>query len=84
MVDGKISLSEASVPLLRDTLALLSCDEIKLQSLKTRPEDAEPATDVSGMAEVFQAVAKKTLISQVGLAFFKIESGNWVMVCIRL
>ncbi|XP_043235483.1 condensin-2 complex subunit D3-like [Amphibalanus amphitrite] len=65
VVDGKIALSAASVPLLRDTLALLSCDEIKLQSLKTSPEDAEPATDASGMAEVFQAVAKKTLISQV-------------------
>ena len=65
-MDGKIALGAASVPLLRDTLALLSCDEIKLQSLKTRPEDAEPATDASGMAEVFQAVAKKTLISQVG------------------
>ena len=64
-MDGKISLNEASVLLLRDTLAILSCDEIKLQSLKTRPEDAEPATDASGMAEVFQAVAKKTLISQV-------------------
>ncbi|XP_037089796.1 condensin-2 complex subunit D3-like [Pollicipes pollicipes] len=65
VVDGKIALGEASAPLLRDTLAILSCDEIKLQSLKARPDDHEPATDASGMAEVFQAVAKKTLISQV-------------------
>lgn len=67
VVDGKVNLdSVQGVNLVQDALCVLSSDEIRLQSLRCRPEDDQPDPGDSGaITEVMQAVAKKTLISQV-------------------
>ncbi|CAG2210196.1 NCAPD3 [Mytilus edulis] len=64
VVDGIIPLNEKSSVLLKDTLAILSSKEIKLSSLRAKPQD-EMAGDDEERAAVVMAVAKKTLITQV-------------------
>ena len=63
VVEGTLPVNAASLPLLRDTFACLSSDQIKLQSLKTRAggED-EPETEQEMAGKVLEA-AKKKLIS---------------------
>merc|ERR1719192_3171151 len=63
VVEGTLPVNTASLPLLRDTFACLSSDQIKLQSLKTRAggED-EPETEQEMAGKVLEA-AKKKLIS---------------------
>ncbi|XP_076046564.1 chromosome associated protein D3 [Oratosquilla oratoria] len=65
VVDGRIRLTQASLPMLEDTLMVLSCDEIKLASLKARTEDVDHATDEAEQAAMAGMVIKKTIISQV-------------------
>ncbi|XP_063400127.1 condensin-2 complex subunit D3-L-like [Mytilus trossulus] len=64
VVDGIIPLNDKSSVLLKDTLAILSSKEIKLSSLRAKPQD-EMAGDDEERAAVVMAVAKKTLITQV-------------------
>lgn len=61
--------------MLEDTLMVLSCEEIKLAWLKSRPEDMDQPTDQAEQAEMAKTVVKKTLISQVRTSF--------VCVCIN-
>ncbi|XP_042229630.1 condensin-2 complex subunit D3-like isoform X2 [Homarus americanus] len=65
VVDGRIKLTPSSLPMLQDTLTVLSCDEIKLASLKNRPEDVDQPTDQAEQAAMAGMVIKKTIISQV-------------------
>ena len=51
--------------MLQDTLMVLSCDEIKLASLKSKPEDTDQATDQQEQAAMAGMAIKKTIISQV-------------------
>lgn len=66
IVDGRIKLTPSSLPMLQDTLTVLSSDEIKLASLKSRPEDADQPTDQAEQAAMAGMAIKKTIISQVG------------------
>lgn len=65
VVDGRIQLTPSSLPMLQDTLSVLRCDEIKLASLKSRPEDVDQPTDQAEQAAMAGMVIKKTIISQV-------------------
>ncbi|XP_042861506.1 condensin-2 complex subunit D3-like [Penaeus japonicus] len=65
IVDGRIKLTPSSLPMLQDTLTVLSSDEIKLASLKSRPEDADQPTDQAEQAAMAGMAIKKTIISQV-------------------
>ncbi|XP_045592017.2 condensin-2 complex subunit D3-L [Procambarus clarkii] len=65
VVDGRIKLTPSSLPMLQDTLTVLSSDEIKLASLKCRPEDVDQPTDLAEEAAMAGMVIKKTIISQV-------------------
>ncbi|XP_068212187.1 condensin-2 complex subunit D3-L [Palaemon carinicauda] len=65
LVDGRIKLSPGSQPMLEDTLNVLRSDEIKLASLKSRPEDTDQPTDQAEEAAMAGMVIKKTIISQV-------------------
>lgn len=65
VVDGRIKLTPDSLPMLQDTLSVLSSDEIKLASLKSRPEDVDQPTDQAEQAAMAGMVIKKTIISQV-------------------
>ncbi|XP_068227070.1 condensin-2 complex subunit D3-L-like [Palaemon carinicauda] len=65
VVDGRVKLSATSLPMLEDTLSVLRCDEIKLASLKSRPEDVDQPTDQAEQAAMAGMVIKKTIISQV-------------------
>ncbi|XP_064083333.1 LOW QUALITY PROTEIN: condensin-2 complex subunit D3-L-like [Macrobrachium nipponense] len=65
LVDGRIKLSPGSLPMLEDTLNVLRSDEIKLASLKSRPEDADQPADQAEEAAMAGMVIKKTIISQV-------------------
>ncbi|KAK8371967.1 hypothetical protein O3P69_011986 [Scylla paramamosain] len=51
--------------MLEDTLTILRSDEIKLASLKSRPEDTDQPTDQAEQAVMAGMVIKKTIISQV-------------------
>lgn len=52
--------------LLSDTFAVLSCKEIKLSSMRSKPEeDMQPDEDEVAMANAVMQVAQKKLISQV-------------------
>ncbi|MPC74873.1 hypothetical protein E2C01_069251 [Portunus trituberculatus] len=53
------------MPMLEDTLTILRSDEIKLASLKSRPEDTDQPTDQAEQAAMAGMVIKKTIISQV-------------------
>ncbi|ROT83248.1 putative condensin-2 complex subunit D3 [Penaeus vannamei] len=64
IVDGRIKLTPSSLPMLQDTLTVLSSDEIKLASLKSRPEDADQPTDQAEQAAMAGMAIKKTIISQ--------------------
>ncbi|XP_062580228.1 condensin-2 complex subunit D3-L-like isoform X1 [Saccostrea cucullata] len=64
IVDNIIPLDNASSALLKDALAILSCKEIKLSSLKAKPQE-DAGGDEQEMAAIVIATAKKTLISQV-------------------
>ena len=65
VVDGRIRLTASSLPMLEDTLTVLRSDEIKLASLKSRPEDTDQPTDEAEQAAMAGMVIKKTIISQV-------------------
>ncbi|XP_076054806.1 condensin-2 complex subunit D3-L-like isoform X2 [Oratosquilla oratoria] len=65
VVDGRIQLTPASLPMLEDTLMVLSSDEIKLATLKARTEDVDQATDEAEQAAMAGMAIKKTIISQV-------------------
>nr|XP_045590344.1 condensin-2 complex subunit D3-like [Procambarus clarkii] len=65
IVNGRIKLTFTSQPMLEDTLTVLSSDEIKLASLKSRPEDIDQPTDQAEQAAMAGMVIKKTIISQV-------------------
>lgn len=65
VVDGRIKLNKSSMPMLEDTLTVLRSDEIKLATLKSRPEDTDQPTDQAEQAAMAGMVIKKTIISQV-------------------
>ncbi|XP_071518098.1 condensin-2 complex subunit D3-like isoform X2 [Panulirus ornatus] len=65
VVDSRIKLTPSSLPMLEDTLTVLSSDEIKLASLKSRPEDLDQPTDQAEQAAMAGIAIKKTIISQV-------------------
>ncbi|XP_052213027.1 condensin-2 complex subunit D3-like isoform X2 [Dreissena polymorpha] len=64
IVDNILPINADTSELLKDVLAILSCKEIKLSSLKVKPTE-EVATDEQEMAAVVIATAKKTIITQV-------------------
>ncbi|KAK7098259.1 hypothetical protein V1264_002597 [Littorina saxatilis] len=64
VVDGDVVYDEESCQLLQDALAILSCKEIKLTSLRST-RSVEDASDEMEMATVVMATAKKTLLTQV-------------------
>ncbi|XP_052706272.1 condensin-2 complex subunit D3-like isoform X1 [Crassostrea angulata] len=64
VVDNVITLDDKSSALLKDALAILSCKEIKLSSLKTKPQE-DAGGDEQEMAAIVMATAKRTLITQV-------------------
>ncbi|KAK7065760.1 Condensin-2 complex subunit D3, partial [Halocaridina rubra] len=74
IVDGRIKLTNSSLPMLEDTLTVLRSDEIKLASLKSRPEDVDQPTDQAEQAAMAGMVIKKTIISQVGEPSFFAEA----------
>ena len=63
VVDGRMG-GRGSEPVLRDTLLVLCCDDIKLASLKARPEE-DQATSQEEQAQIAGMAIKKTIISQV-------------------
>ncbi|XP_066982658.1 uncharacterized protein [Macrobrachium rosenbergii] len=65
LVDGRIKLSPGSLPMLEDTLNVLRSDEIKLASLKSRPEDTDQPADQAEEAAMAGMVIKLPLITQV-------------------
>lgn len=65
VVDGRIKLNKNSMPMLEDTLTILRSDEIKLATLKSKPEDTDQPTDQAEQAAMAGMVIKKTIISQV-------------------
>jgi len=59
--------------LLSDTFAILSCKEIKLSTMRSKPdEDIQPDEDEMAMANAVMQAAQKKLISQV--------NGTWIWV----
>ncbi|NXC02411.1 CNDD3 protein, partial [Orthonyx spaldingii] len=65
-VDEILPLDLEGSELLSDTFAVLSCKEIKLSSMRSKPEeDIQPEEDEMAMANVVMQVAQKKLISQV-------------------
>lgn len=64
-MDGRIKLTPSSLPMLEDTLTILRSDEIKLASLKSRPEDNDQPTDQAEQAVMAGMAVKKKIISQV-------------------
>ncbi|RMB92052.1 hypothetical protein DUI87_31581 [Hirundo rustica rustica] len=65
-VDEVLPLDLEGSELLSDTFAVLSCKEIKLSSMRSRPEeDIQPDEDEMAMANAVMQVAQKKLISQV-------------------
>lgn len=71
VVDGRIKLNKNSMPMLEDTLTILRSDEIKLASLKSRPEDTDQPADQAEQAAMAGMVIKKTIISQVSAVWFE-------------
>ncbi|KAL5008695.1 hypothetical protein ScPMuIL_014276 [Solemya velum] len=64
VVDGVMPLDEDSSALMQDALGILSSKEIKLSSLRSKPQE-DVAGDEQEMAAVVMAHAKKTIITQV-------------------
>ncbi|XP_070621308.1 condensin-2 complex subunit D3 isoform X1 [Erythrolamprus reginae] len=65
-VDGILPLNKEASDLLSDTFEILSCKEIKLSAMRSRPEeDIQPEEDDLAMANAVMQVAQKKLISQV-------------------
>ncbi|XP_065552963.1 condensin-2 complex subunit D3 isoform X2 [Lathamus discolor] len=65
-VDNVLPLDLEASELLSDTFAVLSCKEIKLSTMRSKPdEDIQPEEDEMAMANVVMQVAQKKLISQV-------------------
>ncbi|XP_063167046.1 condensin-2 complex subunit D3 [Candoia aspera] len=65
-VDGVLPLDTEASELLSDTFKILSCKEIKLSAMRSRPEeDIQPEEDELAMANAVMQVAQKKLISQV-------------------
>uniref|UniRef100_A0A8C3KXK1 Non-SMC condensin II complex subunit D3 n=1 Tax=Chrysolophus pictus TaxID=9089 RepID=A0A8C3KXK1_CHRPC len=65
-VDGVLPLDMEASELLSDTFAILSCKEIKLSTMRSKPdEDIQPDEDEMAMANAVMQAAQKKLISQV-------------------
>ncbi|NXL95150.1 CNDD3 protein, partial [Alectura lathami] len=65
-VDGILPLDLEASELLSDTFAILSCKEIKLSTMRSKPdEDIQPEEDEMAMANAVMQAAQKKLISQV-------------------
>ncbi|XP_029429112.1 condensin-2 complex subunit D3 [Rhinatrema bivittatum] len=65
-VDGILPLDMEANDLLSDTFNVLSCKEIKLSAMRSKPgEDIQPDDDEMAMANAVMQVAQKKLISQV-------------------
>ncbi|NWR85142.1 CNDD3 protein, partial [Furnarius figulus] len=65
-VDEVLPLDMEASELLSDTFAVLSCKEIKLSTMRSKPEeDLQPEEDEMAMANAVMQVAQKKLISQV-------------------
>ncbi|NXI51020.1 CNDD3 protein, partial [Chloroceryle aenea] len=65
-VDMVLPLDLEASDLLADTFAILSCKEIKLSTMRSKPdEDIQADEDEMAMANVVMQVAQKKLISQV-------------------
>ncbi|XP_064587947.1 condensin-2 complex subunit D3 [Zonotrichia leucophrys gambelii] len=65
-VDEILPLDPEGSELLSDTFAVLSCKEIKLSSMRSKPdEDIQADEDEMAMANAVMQVAQKKLISQV-------------------
>ncbi|ESO91741.1 hypothetical protein LOTGIDRAFT_233338 [Lottia gigantea] len=65
VVDNILPLNEKSLPLLKDSLAILSSKEIKISSMKAKPTAQDDDEQQPDMAAVVLATAKKHLITQV-------------------
>ncbi|XP_062450376.1 condensin-2 complex subunit D3 [Rhea pennata] len=65
-VDKVLPLDLEASELLSDTFAILSCKEIKLSTMRSKPEeDIQPEEDEMAMANAVMQAAQKKLISQV-------------------
>lgn len=65
-MDNVLPLDLEASELLSDTFAVLSCKEIKLSTMRSKPdEDTQPEEDEMAMANAVMQVAQKKLISQV-------------------
>ncbi|NWX42535.1 CNDD3 protein, partial [Steatornis caripensis] len=65
-VDKVLPLDPEASDLLSDTFAVLSCKEIKLSTMRSKPdEDVQPDEDEMAMANAVMQAAQKKLISQV-------------------
>ncbi|NWJ05203.1 CNDD3 protein, partial [Crypturellus undulatus] len=65
-VDQVLPLDLEASELLSDTFAILSCKEIKLSTMRSKPEeDVQPDEDELAMANAVMQAAQKKLISQV-------------------
>ncbi|KAJ7417008.1 Condensin-2 complex subunit D3 [Willisornis vidua] len=65
-VDEVLPLDMEASELLSDTFAVLSCKEIKLSTMRSKPEeDLQPDEDELAVANAVMQVAQKKLISQV-------------------
>ncbi|NWY02539.1 CNDD3 protein, partial [Nothoprocta ornata] len=65
-VDKVLPLDLEASELLSDTFAILSCKEIKLSTMRSKPEDdVQPDEDEMAMANAVMQAAQKKLISQV-------------------
>ncbi|NXA51067.1 CNDD3 protein, partial [Nothocercus julius] len=65
-VDNVLPLDLEASELLSDTFAILSCKEIKLSTMRSKPEDdMQPDEDEMAMANAVMQAAQKKLISQV-------------------
>ncbi|XP_010137945.1 PREDICTED: condensin-2 complex subunit D3, partial [Buceros rhinoceros silvestris] len=65
-VDMVLPLDLEASELLSDTFAVLSCKEIKLSTMRSKPdEDIQPDEDEMAMANAVMQAAQKKLISQV-------------------
>ncbi|OXB81270.1 UNVERIFIED_CONTAM: hypothetical protein H355_014314 [Colinus virginianus] len=65
-VDGVLPLDLEASELLSDTFAILSCKEIKLSTMRSKPdEDLQPDEDEMAIANAVMQAAQKKLISQV-------------------
>lgn len=72
-MDGVLPLDMEASELLSDTFAILSCKEIKLSTMRSKPdEEIQPDEDEMAMANAVMQAAQKKLISQV--------NGTWVWV----